>query len=298
MSERFDQVVLTRFNLPSEGYESLVRAQEGWLRSRVALFERYCLPSMRAQTTPATWIIYFDPESPEWLLDWIARVNDGDFLPHFRATISPAELVADIRAAVLATSGSLRDGLITTNLDNDDALASDFLARTAAAARPGERTAVYLADGIIADSAGAYRRVDRHNAFCSVAEPWEAPVTCWAAAHNRLGESMPVRSVRGRPAWLQVIHGENVSNRVRGRLVSPARSRAAFGGLLDDRPEPGALRIARDRLLGMPARAAREAARAAAKRTAVALLGRDSLDAVKYRVARLTGHRTRSDVVR
>jgi hypothetical protein len=109
---------------------------------------------------------------------------------------------------------------------------------------------------------------------------------------------MPVRSVRGRPAWLQVIHGENVSNRVRGRLVSPARSRAAFGGLLDDRPEPGALRIARDRLLGMPARAAREAARAAAKRTAVALLGRDSLDAVKYRVARLTGHRTRSDVVR
>ena len=45
-----DHVLLTRFNLPSKGHESLVRAQENWLRNRVVLFERYCLPSVAAQT--------------------------------------------------------------------------------------------------------------------------------------------------------------------------------------------------------------------------------------------------------
>lgn len=285
MTARHDQVVLTRFNLPSVGYESIVRAQEGWLRSRVALFERYCLPSMRGQTAEATWIVYFDPESPDWLLEWIERVNRDDFVPILRATVSPEELVADLRATV----GAPRDGLVTTNLDNDDAIATDFLARVAAAARTGERSAIYLADGLIADARGVYRRVDRHNAFCSVAEPWDAPVTCWAGWHNRLGETMPVRSLRGAPAWLQVIHGENVSNRVRGRLVSPAAYRSSFGGLLDDREEPGAARILRDRLIDGPARAGREAARAAAKRTAVALLGPAGIDRVKVRAARLTG---------
>ncbi|MBY8850425.1 putative rhamnosyl transferase, partial [Saccharothrix sp. MB29] len=68
-----DHVVLTRFNLPSVGAESVVRAQEGWLTKRVGLFERYCLPSVAAQTSSDfRWLIYFDPESPQWLKDRIA----------------------------------------------------------------------------------------------------------------------------------------------------------------------------------------------------------------------------------
>jgi hypothetical protein len=294
MTSTFDHIVLTRFNLPSEGYESLIRAHEGWLRSRVELFERYCLPSMRAQTSPATWIIYFDPESPEWLFEWIERVNHDDFVPILRATVSRSELLDDIRGALGRTS----EGLITTNLDNDDALAVDFLGRVQQAARPGERTAVYLADGLIADGAGVYRRVDAHNAFCSVAEPWEDPETCWSRAHNLLGETMAVRSVRGHPAWLQVVHGENVSNRVRGRLVSPAAYRSSYAGLLDDRAEPGTARIARDRLVDGPLRSTREVARSAAKKATIALVGQGGIDAVKVRTARLTGRHPRSDGAR
>ena len=36
---------------------------------------------------------------------------------------------------------------------------------------------------------------------------------------------MPVVQLDGPPAWLQVVHGSNVSNRVRGRIVSPNRTR-------------------------------------------------------------------------
>ncbi len=42
-----DHVFLTRFNLPSAGFESMVRAKQGWLQNRVELFERFCLPSLR-----------------------------------------------------------------------------------------------------------------------------------------------------------------------------------------------------------------------------------------------------------
>ncbi|RDV43403.1 hypothetical protein DOE76_18095 [Leifsonia sp. ku-ls] len=298
MNPTVDHVVLTRFNLPSEGYESLIRAKEGWLRSRVALFERYCLPSMRQQVgAEATWIIYFDPESPTWLREWIDDVNAGDFVPVFRATVSHDELLSDLRAALDRTP----DVLVTTNLDNDDALASDFLARVQAAAVPGRRTAIYLADGLIADARGVYRRRDRFNAFCSVAEDWGTdgdPVTCWLRAHNRLRESMPVASLRGRPGWLQVVHGENVSNRVRGRLVSPAAYRPAFGALLADRPQPGAAALLTDRLLAGPARVLRETARAAAKRVTLALLGADGIDAVKVRTARLLGRHAHPDGAR
>ncbi|MGW5238129.1 glycosyltransferase [Monashia sp. NPDC004114] len=289
---KLNHVVLTRFNLPSAGYESLLREKEGWLRSRVELFERYCLPSMRAQAgADAAWIIYFDPASPAWLMDWIERTNQGDFMPILRATVSYEDRMADIRAAAV----DLGDMLVTSNLDNDDAVASDFLARVQAAAAPGVRTAIYLADGLIAQDGRVYHRVDRDNAFCSVAEPWDfagdKPATCWLRAHNRLGETMRVVSLRGRPGWLQVVHGANVSNRVRGRMVSPTRYRSQFGSLLDDFPEPSALRLARDRVLSGPLRAARETSRAAAKRAAVTVLGPDGIDALKVRAARLPGRR-------
>ncbi len=290
MSTDFDHVVLTRFNLPSKGYESVVRAHDGWLHSRVGLFEKYCLPSMRSQTaSDATWIIYFDPGSPAWLKDWIdGYAGDTAFTPVFRAEVSTSDLLRDITFAV----GTPRPGLITTNLDNDDAIARDFLERIEGAAAPGTRSAIYVTHGLIASSSGVYKRRDRLNAFCSVAEPWSTPVTCWSAWHNRLSLQMPVTSVSGAPGWLQVIHGDNVSNRVRGRLVTPGAYSELFPGLLDEAPVPSQAALLKDRLAAGPARASREAVRRVAKGIATALFGTSGLDALKLRFARGATSRT------
>ena len=56
------------------------------------------------------------------------------------------------------------------------------------------------------------------------------PLTCWSDWHNQLGRHMDVVEVEGEPGWLQVIHGANVSNRVRGTMTDPARYRALFPG--------------------------------------------------------------------
>jgi hypothetical protein len=279
MSGSVDHVLLTRFNLPSIGVESLVRAREGWLRDRVELFERYCLPSVRGQTNQQFhWLVYLDPESPTWLKDRIAELSaDGCFTPMFRASVSRQDLVSDLRSV----SGGRRDELLTTNLDNDDALANDFVERLQAADMSGEATAIYLVDGLIKHGSRVFRRTDRRNAFCSVRERWDAPVTCWADWHNLLGERMAVLEVDGEPAWLQVIHDFNVSNRVRGRRVAPEPYRRAFSGMLDDVAAPGPLEVLADVVVARPRRYLRESGRAALKQLIMTTVGKEGLDRLK-----------------
>jgi hypothetical protein len=281
MKDDLDHILLTRFNLPSRGHESLVRAQDNWLKNRVVLFERYCLPSVMAQTCRNfSWIIYFDPQSPAWLLDWVqGHEQQGNFSPYFREEVAGEDLLSDIQAVVGDRHGT---DLLTTNLDNDDGLAFDFVTRLQGTARIGDRTAVYIGDGLIRGGDSLlYKRVDPHNAFCSVRESWEAPVTCWIDWHNLLPDQMPAVVLRGSPGWLQVVHGANVSNRVHGRLTYPTQYRAAFPGLLDDLPEPGMRQIASDTLLSVPGRALREGGRATAKAVISKIAGRRGLDLVK-----------------
>jgi hypothetical protein len=279
-----NQVFLTRFNLPSAGVESGIRARDGWLDNRVELFERYCLPSVLAQTNQNfSWIIYFDPQSPAWLLNRIdGYAASGAFLPLFRASVDRPELLADVRAA----SPEQRDLLITTNLDNDDGLAIDFVDRLQSAEIAHPRAAVYLTTGLISSQGGLYLRRDRHNAFCSVRESSVDPVTCWSDWHNLLGRSMPVVELGGAPAWLQVVHGSNVSNRVRGSLVSPLGYEDAFAPILGNASlaiseAPSRGRLLRDRLVDAPIRACREASRAGVKWLLMATVGKSGLDRIK-----------------
>lgn len=277
-----DHVLLTRFNLPSVGRESVIRAQDGWLRERVELFLRYTVPSVEAQTASIRWIVYLDPASPEWLLERLAPVvARGTFTPLYRESVSTAQIVSDAREL----TGVRGDVLLTTNLDNDDAIAADFAARLQALAVPGERRALYLADGLILRGAEVYLRRDRENAFASVAEPWDAPVTAWCDWHNLLRRHMPAVSATGAPGWIQVVHGRNVSNRVRGRLADPVRYRSLFPGMLDDAALVAPGRMLADAWLSRPLREARESVRLLGKQAVLAVFGKAGLDAVKARLA-------------
>lgn len=284
-----DQVILTRFNLPSTGAESVVRSDATWLRDRVELFERYCLPSVTAQTDSRfTWLIYFDPASPAWLRRRIREHADaGFYAPVFRETVSIDDLLGDISARV----GRRSDELVTTNLDNDDGLANDFVARLRAQPKPNRTTAYFVTKGLIKSTTGVYLRQDRHNAFPSVRAQWGTPATCWSDWHTRLGRRMPVVQIDGPPGWLQVVHGRNVSNRVRGRLVRTADYRPWFHDLLDGVPEPDVPEVLRDLVIGVPLRTARDLGRAVTKTTAQRVLGPAGFDRAKELLARTNRRR-------
>lgn len=156
--------------------------------------------------------------------------------------------------------------------------------RVQAVSVPHRPTAVYLANGLIAASSRLYFRTDRSNAFCSVSAPWTAPQTCWADWHNRLGKSMPVSVESGAPAWLQIVHSTNVSNRVHGRLVSPRAHQEHFSLPLDGLPEPTASEMFFDAVVDQPLRIARQAVRTAGKGIIILAAGQEALDRVRTRL--------------
>ncbi len=275
-----DHLLLTRFNLPSIGPESLIRAEDGWLQDRVELFERFTVPSVDAQTAAGKfhWLVFLDKESPRWLIDRLAPlVERAVFTPVYGAQFTNEEVVEHARSL----TGGKGDILITTNLDNDDGLAVDFIERLQRLAQVREPTALYLANGIILAGDRAFLRHDPHNAFVSVAEPWGGAKTVWRDWHTMLHKQMAVRTDGGRPAWLQVVHGRNVSNRIRGRLINPAAYRGEFAGQLDGLPVPSRRVLLYDGLVSMRVRKTQETARHAGKAVLLRTVGRAGLDRVK-----------------
>jgi hypothetical protein len=179
---------------------------------------------------------------------------------------------------------------MTTNLDNDDGLAVNFIQRLHSLELGAEKTAVYLAKGLIKSSSRLYLRIDKHNAFCSVIDPWESASTCWSDWHTLLGKSMRVVDLHDEPAWLQVVHGVNVSNRVRGRLISPSRYHDIFPGLLNDVYVPKPVEMISDVALARPRRLIRESVRAITKRIILQAAGKEGLKRIKVVLA---SHRKR-----
>ena len=82
---------------------------------------------------------------------------------------------------------------------------------------------------------------------------------------------------------MQVIHADNVSNRLRGQRVSPIGYLDSFPGLLDDLPEPSKLDWAEEVFVYGPLRVVRDGARALAKRVILAMGGRKGIEAVYQR---------------
>lgn len=283
---RIDHVLVTRFNLPTQGVEGLIRAREGWLQDRVALFERYCAPSVARQTRPVSWVVYLDPESPPWLLDRLRPYTEaGLFHTVLRASVTRHELLSDIRHLVPDPG----DILITTNLDNDDGLALDFSERVMAVETPHPRVVVYLTRGLIKKGEQVYSRRDRRNAFCSIREPWDGAVTAWSEYHNEFPRVMPVVQLGGPPGWLQVVHGSNVSNRIRGRRINPTSYASRFEGLLDDADIPTTSEVARDLIVALPVRFARDLGRSAMRSSGLRLLGKDRYQAAKLQLSKISG---------
>lgn len=274
-----NHILLTRFNLPSFGFESMVRSQPDWLARRVELFETYCLPSVRNQSNQNfSWIVYFDPHSPDWLLERIARwLAYPNFQPIFREQVDYAHKMNDIRRFAKPR----RARLLTTNLDNDDALAVDFVERLQAASPPTGRVALYFRNGLILSRGSLFRHSEPHNAFCSVSESWAEPVTCWVAPHNQLPRYMPVQVLEGAPSWLQVVHGHNVANRIKGRRVSPEPFTALFGGRLMLVRGTTRTDLLVHALIVRPFRLSCEALRAGLKAIALSLWGEKGPDRAK-----------------
>lgn len=209
--------VLTRFNIH---HDATTAEGDAWLRARVDLFERFTLPSMRAQTAPPDrWLIYCHSlaGSPAWFRERAATWDIPWLEPVWLPTLDQAELTATVFERL--PEGA--EQVITTRLDNDDAVARDFCQQIRAAAG-AEREFINFPSGAQYADGKLYRRADPSSPFLSFVEPaGPGLATVYIVGHDRASEAAPVRQVATHPMWMAVIHGRNLVQQVSGVRVPP-----------------------------------------------------------------------------
>jgi hypothetical protein len=213
----FAHYIFTRFNVRYS--DSAALASDDWLRKRLQIFQRFTLQSMRAQTIqPHRWLILCDTHSPQWLREAL----DALLRPPERAVWLPGPF--NERAAARLVGAPETPYLITTRIDNDDAVADDFVATVQLAFKWQDFEFVNLPRGVQMQGGRFYRRSDPSNAFISLVERRHnrPPRTVWIDQHQVLAKHGPIRQVSTRhPMWLQNVHGENLQNAVHGIRLSP-----------------------------------------------------------------------------
>lgn len=225
-------MVLTRFNVelrPGQG-----RGIEwSWLDERLAIFERVCAPSMRAQHGPARpWLIFVDDRTPISVRN---RITAAGLPGQVRIVPIDGPLPdARLQQLVAREIPVERGYLVSTRLDNDDALAVGHLEVVRVAAVPTEAEFLNPWRGFQMAGDRVYATRDPSSPFLSLVErrhDHRAPATAFCAEHRRAAERFPVRQLRGPAMWLQSVHGANLVNSITGIRIDSDRLRGAFDHL-------------------------------------------------------------------
>lgn len=220
---RFDHLVLTRFNVRGRYYRG--DPGDDWLRYRLGLFERFTVRSFAGQSVREfRWLVLIDSESPEWFRERLTAIGEGLFeAVDVNGAFNAAAATHAVAPRVTAPF------VLTTRVDNDDAVARDFVETIQRAFVPGDAHFINLVDGAQLSAGKVYRRPYTQNPFITLAEPVGSarPATVFVRRHFETIQYAPVLNVRsGHPLWIQVVHGGNaltelVGLRTRAAAVAP-----------------------------------------------------------------------------
>src|ERR1051326_2080248 len=221
---RFVHVLMTRFNVSLPGR---VLADRAWLAHRFELFEQFCFPSVAAQSCQNfTWLVFFksglDEESQKRIESYR---HYSSFVPLY------VEDALDAHTLIRAVDEPARgyDFLITSRLDNDDALATRYVETVQSCFARSEFQFLNFTDGYQISRKGVYRYRDTSNPFISLIERVPGFRTVLGCGnHSFLAKAGPIRQLEAVPGWLQVIHGRNLLNRIAGTPVSGEELAADF----------------------------------------------------------------------
>lgn len=223
----FRHYLITRFNIVQQWYNNYttvsgVRIQsEEWLAERFQLFEQYCLPSVAQQTTKEfVWLVLFNSETPEHYKARLSgyREQCANFTPLFLEPYGDENAL--VRGYILEhTPAGVYQQVLTTRLDNDDAIRCDYLQLMQEAVTP-EQTDMFLNYRY-----GYQYDIHTHLAYVmdypashyvsrvEVLSPDIQTVLCDHSDLDKLSNYMELKNVN-RGGWIEVITGINAGNRL------------------------------------------------------------------------------------
>jgi hypothetical protein len=188
---------------------------------RLDLFERYCLPSVASQSEQNfRWIVLVHPRTPA---EFTRRLCGYTHHRHFDICRTSVLGAAAIRRYIRPFHD--RPFLISTRLDNDDAIHQSFVADVHDAFHGQAFEWFNFPCGYTYEEAkgGLFLSMQPNNAFISLIEAVDsdcAPRTAFCINHTRASTlGRVVQASGGAPRWLQIVHDNNIYNHVRSRDV-------------------------------------------------------------------------------
>ncbi|MDR2980585.1 MAG: putative rhamnosyl transferase [Bacteroidales bacterium] len=127
-----EHFILTRFNIRlwTKDKKKKPTQTDDWLKKRFELFERFCLPSIQNQKNKDfKWIVLFDADTPKPYLERIANYEKEckQFIPCMVQATIAKDFMCIFQDEVKKNIGSQCAVLVTTYLDNDDAISCDYI---------------------------------------------------------------------------------------------------------------------------------------------------------------------------
>ena len=198
----FAHYIITRFNI---GFRHWKRDKvgkevrtENWLKQRLTLFNRFCYPSVDGQKNKNfKWILLLDEDGPP-LLD----------LPGIRLYVSGVSWRETLKKYIRGDSDTSH--IITTRLDNDDAIHEDTIKDIQECFSGQESEFLNLYNGFLLHEKKVYRTNHRSNQFLSLIETAKNLKTVYVDSHGNARKHGDVRQLTKLRYWIRVIHGSNM----------------------------------------------------------------------------------------
>jgi len=216
--------ILTRFNLklwPKDKNGARID-RSVWIENRMALFEKYCYPSVKHQTCgDFHWVLLMDDTTPDKVIKKLQKLKKD--CPQMEIIKIPSEYsrqYTEVFQQYVSQCVSGKEMVLTSYLDNDDTLSYDYVERMQIAAESCEkRTVLTFAVGYQYFTSLKIATLVSYpnNHFITLVE-WanDVKTVYGLGSHYFLKEStdLQIKKVDGN-GWVEIIHDDNVDNDVK-----------------------------------------------------------------------------------
>jgi hypothetical protein len=227
---QFQHFFLTKFNVRS--FPDLKPGCEpSWLTRRFDLFDQFCFPSVSQQTNQNfKWLVFFDSDTPDEFKQVIASYVEQwtNFVPVYLDRPLPyGEFPDDVRQVVRKYIPESCEYLITTWLDNDDAIHKDYVQMIQDNFHRQDSETINFFFGYQLSEGKLYFDFELANHFISLIEKYNPDTfkTCLCRPHKELYEvCKSAKKIFCKPVWIEVVHGSNYMNVYRRGFRIPANN--------------------------------------------------------------------------
>jgi hypothetical protein len=230
----FSHFFLTKFNVRSFP-ELKPGCDPAWLERRFELFDRFCFQSVHNQSNQNfKWLVFFDIDTPEPFKQKISAYVQtwANFVPVYLDCPLPyGEFPDEVRQVVRQYIPPNCEYLITTWLDNDDAIHRDYVQMIQDNFDRQDRETLNFFFGYQLAEGKLYFDFELANHFISLIEKYNPDSfnTCLCRPHKELYKvCKSAKKVFCKPVWVEVVHSSNYMNVYRKGFRVPT------GDILDD----------------------------------------------------------------